>query len=248
MRNIDTWKPSVYIKKKDKEFKANYKHIYAGSTLNVNIVAIKYAYYIRKYVRGNLIDLGCGHVPMYEMYKDVISSHTCADWSDTFHKNKLLDVVCDLNKMPLPFDNNAYDTVLLSEVLEHIRKPEQLIHEIYRIQKPNGFLLLSVPFYYPIHEQPFDYYRYTQYALRSMLEEVGYQIVEMEATGGAFESTVNLLAKIMMKLPKLGQYFAIPLQEIAWWIISRKVKQGKKIEFTRFPLGYIVAAQKTKSL
>lgn len=243
MRNIDTWKPSVYIKK-GKRFKPNYRYIYAGSTLNVNIVAVKFNDYIKKYAKGSLIDLGCGHVPMYEMYKNAITSHTCADWNDTFHKNELLDVICDLNKAPLPFDNNVYDTIILSEVLEHIRKPEQLIHEIYRIQKPQGFLLLSVPFYYPIHEQPFDYYRYTQYALSSMLEDAGYEIVEMEASGGAFESTVNLVAKIMMKLPKWGKYFAIPLQEIAWWIISGKVKRGRKIGFTRFPLGYMVAAQK----
>lgn len=243
MKNQENWKETVYKKTKS-GYVGNYKYVYKASTLIANILAVKHYQNVNKYIKGDLIDVGCGYVPLYEMYKDKISSHTCVDWADSFHKNVFLDYICDLNESPLPFKDDSYDSVILTDVLEHIRKPEQLINELYRIQRKDGILLLSVPFLYPIHEQPFDYYRYSQYALRSMLEDAGYNIKKLDAVGGAFESTVNLIAKLSMKLPILGKYFAIPFQEIAWWMISRRVKKGKDIGFTRFPLSYIVIAQK----
>ncbi|MBW6482221.1 MAG: class I SAM-dependent methyltransferase [Vicingaceae bacterium] len=57
----------------------------------------------------------------------------------------------DINQ-PLPIENEIFDTVILSDVLKHIRKPEELIAEIHRIMKPNGKFMLNVPFFYWLHE------------------------------------------------------------------------------------------------
>ncbi|HRF81361.1 MAG TPA: methyltransferase domain-containing protein, partial [Flavobacteriales bacterium] len=77
----------------------------------------------------------------------------------------------------------SFDTIILSDVLEHIRKPEALVKEMYRILAPGGQVIMNVPFYYGLHEQPFDYYRYTQFALRAITEDAGFAVVELEAIG-----------------------------------------------------------------
>jgi SAM-dependent methyltransferase len=91
------------------------------------------------------------------------------------HQNSFIDTYCDLNET-LPFESGSFDSVLLSDVLEHIRKPEKLITEIYRILKKDGVLIMNVPYYYCLHEEPFDYFRYTEFALKSMTSDAGLKV------------------------------------------------------------------------
>jgi len=61
----------------------------------------------------------------------------------------------------LPFTNDVADVVLCMEVLEHCVDPFTVMEELGRILKPSGVLLLSVPFLYPEHDTPKDYWRFT---------------------------------------------------------------------------------------
>jgi len=68
-----------------------------GSRLIGDLIASCYDSYIKKYVRGNLIDLGCEKVPLYEAYKNYINYNTCVDWGNTLKGKEFLDLECDLN-------------------------------------------------------------------------------------------------------------------------------------------------------
>ncbi len=79
------------------------------------------------------------------------------------------DIVGDVCDMPFP-DNN-FDSVFLMEVLEHVHDPHKAISEIYRVLKPGGTLVFSVPFIFPLHDRPHDYFRYTKYGLELLLRD-----------------------------------------------------------------------------
>ncbi|MCC6410435.1 MAG: class I SAM-dependent methyltransferase [Saprospiraceae bacterium] len=245
MRNEANWVPSKYkIKRGYLKANPSTKEVGVASRLVVNAIAGFYQKYIPVYVKGRLIDLGCGKVPLFGMYKEYAKTITCVDWVNSVHQNPYTDFEQDLNQ-PLQFENGSFDTVILSDVLEHIRRPEQLIQEIFRILDHNGILLMNVPFYYWLHEVPFDYFRYTRYALQSMSEDQGFEIIHLEAYGGAPEILTDISSKLAAKIPVIGMPIASCMQWFAGLMLlsglGRKLsaKTGKQ-----FPLGYTMIARK----
>lgn len=245
MKNIDSWQPSKYILHKN-QLKAsrNIQYVTVSSRLIVDIIAKFYTKNIPKYVKGHFLDLGCGQAPLYLLYKNYTKNITCVDWSNSIHENSHLDFEQDLN-MNLVMESNTYDSIILSDVLEHIRKPEALLNEIFRVLNKDGILLMNVPFFYWLHEHPFDYYRYTKYALQSMCEDTGFEIIELKPYGGIPEIITDIFAKILKNIPLLGKPLAILIQKITWLFIQTNI--GRKIsEKTahNFPFGYTLIAKK----
>ena len=87
----------------------------------------------------------------------------------------------------MPFGDASFDTVLLLDVLEHIANPESALAEARRALRPGGRLLLTIPFAYPMHDQPHDYQRLTEYGLRELLQRVGLRSSAIVEVGTASE-------------------------------------------------------------
>ncbi len=174
------------------------RYLSGGSYLTAAITAEYYSKYIPKYVKGVTADLGCGFAPMYQYYKAYAQKVICIDWKNTLHKNRILDIECDLSQ-EIPLTDESVDTVILSDVLEHISRPKYLLKEIHRILTPKGALLLNVPFLYPEHEKPHDYFRYTEFFYRDMAREQGYELAALKKIGGEREVIVTLIGKYMLK-------------------------------------------------
>ena len=245
MQNQEKWKPSKFIYNNGKLIASkDAKEVNIGSRLNVELIADFYQRNLRLHAKGKLLDLGCGKVPLYAAYKEFITDNICVDWSNTFHKNEYLDYELDLTKK-LPFNDNEFDTIILSDVLEHIPVPELLWVEMTRILTMNGKIIMNVPFYYWLHEQPHDYYRYTEFALRRFAENSGLKLIQLDPIGGAPEIMTDIFAKNILRLPKLGRSLAL----IAQWVTLRfiRTKLGKRISVatsSNFPLGYFLVAEK----
>lgn len=77
------------------------------------------------------------------------------------------DLVGDAHRLPIR--DGAYDAVIATQVLEHCHTPERVVAEIHRVLKPGGVLVVSVPFVYVLHADPWDFWRFTEYALRHVL-------------------------------------------------------------------------------
>jgi len=197
MRNPDTWRPTKYVVRRNRLYvSSSWRRVGVSSRLIAQLVADAYEKYIPLYSRGDLADIGCGFVPMYEYYKQYVSSITTIDWPESFHANEHLDIVADLNTAPIPgVIASSYDTIILSDVLEHIYHPRILLDKLYRILKPGGRLLMNVPFYYPVHESPHDYHRYTEFALKRYLAEAGFEIVEFKPLGGVVACMIDIVSK-----------------------------------------------------
>lgn len=122
--------------------------------------------------RGRLYDLGCGEMPFRDWFLRHADTYVGVDWSGTLHELKA-NVVADLNE-PLPIESEMADTVISLSVMEHLREPQVMLGEAFRILKPAGALVLQVPFMWWVHEAPFDYYRYTRHGLKYLLEKAGF--------------------------------------------------------------------------
>lgn len=101
------------------------------------------------------------------------------------------DFLCDATKIPVP--DNSFDGVILAEVLEHIKEPKKVLAESYRILKPEGKLLITVPFLYHIHADPCDYGRYTEYYFQEVLQEIGFKKIRIEKQGGYYSVLANII-------------------------------------------------------
>ncbi len=245
VKNRDKWKPSKYIYRKGKLIASrDRKEVGLGSRLIADLVAGYYNEHLPLHAKGKLLDLGCGNVPLLIAYKDYVTDITCSDWENTPHKNEFLDIECDLTKA-LPFKDEEFDTIILSDVLEHIPQPDYLWREMSRILAKDGNIMVNVPFYYWLHELPHDYYRYTESALRRFVETSGLRVIQLDSIGGAPEIMADIFAKNIISLPKVGTALAI----LAQWLTSSFIKTGagKKVSMAtrhNFPFGYFLIAGK----
>lgn len=161
---------------------------------------------VQKYaaqMTGSLMDFGCGTRP-YESLFTGISRYVGVDFEgggNDYQKNRV-DVFYDGKK--LPFEDASFDHVLSTEVVEHIFNPDEIMSEINRVLRPGGTFLLTCPFLWPEHEQPWDYARYSSFGIRHLLERHGFIVTEQEKTGNFISSIIQLIVLyIYMFIPKI---------------------------------------------
>ncbi len=113
---------------------------------------------------------------------------------------KGVDVVADMHN--LPFADNSIDGVISEQVFEHIKNPKQVIKEIERVLKPDGYCYINVPWFYPYHASPDDYYRWTISGLKELLSD--FEIIEIGLRSGPFSSLVINLSYILALIFSFG--------------------------------------------
>lgn len=197
---------------------------------------------------GHLYDLGCGEMPYKSWLLNYVDQYTGVDWGGTLHELKA-DILADLNE-PLPIESGVADTVMSLSVMEHLREPQVFLNEAHRILKPGGSIVFQVPFMWWVHEEPYDFYRYTRYGLQYMFEKAGFTDIIIYPTTGFwvmwtlkfnYQSTRLirgpwLISKVMLLL--MRSIWRIN-QHIAPWLDRHWAAEGETA-------GYFVTA--TKSL
>ena len=130
-------------------------------------------------ITGNVLDVGCGQKPYRELFS--VRSYTGLEFDTAQNrKQKSGEDVFFYGGGAFPFPDKKFDSVLSTEVLEHVFEPDILLSEINRVLKTGGMFLLSVPFVWDEHEQPFDFGRYSSFGLKYLLEKHGFEIVKSQ--------------------------------------------------------------------
>ncbi len=129
-----------------------------------------------KYAKGSMLDIGCGKSPYRRLFENNIESYTGLD-----PRSSVADIKQDFYKAKIK--PNSYDTVLSTQVLEHVPEPEEFIRKVYRILKKKGIVIITVPFVGSLHEEPYDYFRYTPYSLTYLFSKIGFKIVYIKGQG-----------------------------------------------------------------
>lgn len=248
MRQRERWKPSKYvIRGGHLRPSSDRSELAVSSRLIASLITNKYQPAIRQYARGLLLDLGCGKVPLYETYREYVTENICADWPSSTHGNEHLDIFVDLSS-PLPFADGSFDTILSSDVIEHLPDPRLAFLEMSRLLKPGGILLLNTPFLYMLHEIPNDYYRFTRYAIQRLADTAGMEVVRLEEIGGAGAVIADLISKAFTSLPIVGSPLSMAMQTLGKCFAGTKQADTKRARnLARFPIGYFLVARKNSA-
>ena len=132
--------------------------------------------------KGKLLDIGCGTKPYKNLFDPHVSEYIGLEYlpESGYRKNKA-DISGDA--MSLPFADNTIDTIICTEVLEHIHNPEKAISEFNRVLRADGFVFTTAPFFYPIHDA-WDFFRYAPSGLAAMMERNGLEVERVEPLSG----------------------------------------------------------------
>ena len=195
---------------------------------------------VREHCRGRVLDAGAGR----GAYRDLLLESADEYVGMDFSLDGSASVVGDVQH--LPFADSSFDAVFCSQVLEHVPEPCLALREFWRVLRPEGKLVLSVPHISWLHNEPHDYYRYTKHGLRFLLEQSELPLLRVEPAGGILALLGHIVSTIM-----INSTFGLPiLHKMAFVVNSCFVKgvsgldefvEQKKI----FALNYVAVSQKT---
>jgi len=143
----------------------------------------------KQLVRGAMVlDVGSGEAP----YRELFDGHTyvTVDWAQQ-SAGWPVDIVAPANAIPL--DTGSVDAIVCTQVLEHVPEPGEVLDEFFRLLKPGGQLWLTAPLTWYLHEIPHDYYRYTAWGLRHLLERSGFIDIDIQAMNDSMGTVAELL-------------------------------------------------------
>jgi ubiquinone/menaquinone biosynthesis C-methylase UbiE len=109
--------------------------------------------------------------------------------------------------------DSCFSTVICAELLEHVPDPRSVLTEVYRVLVPSGKLLITVPFLYPIHADPYDFGRYTDFYWLKTLEEIGFSHIEIEKQG--------LFWSVMVDMMRVYVYEKLKPPYSSWKLLRR---------------------------
>jgi len=170
-------------------------------------------------------------------------------------KKKRLDIIGEVKK--IPFKDEVFDSIICTEVLEHHKEPSIALKEIRRVLKKKGILYITVPMSWCLHYEPSDYYRFTKYGLKYLLEKNGFAVVYLEKIGGLFSLLavrfidgfwIKTIFKILFFLPwnvrsRIAELSAFPLNHFFYYS-SKYLDRMQKID----AIGWVALAKKDENL
>lgn len=147
-------------------------------------------------LQGDLLDVGCGNKPYQELFK--VNSYTGLEFDSPENRNKKkADVYYNGNEFP--FENERFDSIISTQVLEHISKQNLFLNELSRVLKLGGVCLITVPFIGEEHEKPFDFFRFTSFGISETLEKYGFEIKEYKKSTTGVSVLFQLLNDYIYK-------------------------------------------------
>jgi len=225
--NIRRQLQSLYTLKgfKPKAWLSSFDHAYINIHLLERSIALA-----SENLKGKLLDVGCGEQP-YRAYFPNVEKYTGCDFDAT---RGPVDFACPADKIPMP--DESFDSLLCTEVLEHVPDPSATLVEFHRILRAEGMVLLTTPMYWPSHEAPYDFFRYPAHGLIALFERNGFEVLQLIPRGGiwAFFGQVVLHC--------LPQYFGFQLQRKLWNHLLLLI-DGKRLN-PRITIGWTVLAKK----
>jgi SAM-dependent methyltransferase len=190
---------------------------------------------------GTVLDLG-GGTPFSGPVKQGFIAHeslyVSVDYSFAFCPHVVGDVLL------VPIRDSVADVVISSAVLEHIVSPQQAVDEMYRVLKPGGCVLGYVPFMYPYHSSPSDYYRFTHQGIKYLFRE--FSEIDIVPWGNYSTALIGFMSGFNLKMIRIFSSLGNILGKAATSVVQGVNPNGKQfmVSYSHSPPGYYFRAKK----
>lgn len=168
--------------------------------------------------KGVLLDFGCGGQPYRQVFQPYITRYIGADV--TAGTGVTLDVVLTPG-VPAPLPDASVDTILSTQVLEHVFDFQAYLADCSRLLRPGGRLIISAPMHWRHHEVPYDYWRFTKYGLRKSLEQAGFAILNLQPCGGVYALLGQVFLDHRSTRGKTKRLVSKAISCLALWLDTR---------------------------
>lgn len=140
-----------------------------------------------------ILDIGAGDAPYRELFAH--ANYVTSDWAASQHARAGdADILAPAEDIPRP--DASFDCVVLTQVLEHVPAPHDVVAECHRLLRPGGQLLVTVPMTWELHETPHDFYRYTAFGLEHLLVTAGFRVEFLRPRGSSLATIASLIANV----------------------------------------------------
>jgi SAM-dependent methyltransferase len=181
------------------------------------------------YVKGTLLDVGCGRRPYEKTFFAGASKYIGTDYLSDRSRP---DVIA--TALEIPFIDGSFDTVVSTEVLEHVPDPLRAMREMHRVLKSGGHLILSTPMYWPRHEVPYDFFRYPYDGMLHLVKESGLELTKLYNRGRSYVFLGQVLQQVQ----------PIRARSVSWLINRFFLWCDLHLHHDIHTLGWTVVAQK----
>jgi ubiquinone/menaquinone biosynthesis C-methylase UbiE len=210
--------------------------------------------YVKKFLNtnsGNLLDLGCGESPYRFLVNESSTKYYGVDIADADKFDYTRTDITHFDGKKIPFADQYFDSILCTEVVEHVLEYQTLIDDAHRVLKPGGKVLFTIPWSARYHYIPYDYFRYTPSTLKEMFKN--FKSVSIEPRGTDVTAIASKLIVLYFRnvFPQeKWRYLFSPLWLIlAMPFVILAVIFGQLSLLTKFgsdldPIGYSILAEK----
>jgi SAM-dependent methyltransferase len=158
---------------------------------------------------GRMLDFGCGSKPYKTLIK--VDQYIGLDFNGQGHSHEGEEIDYYYDGKSIPFAAGEFDSILTTEVFEHVFNLEDVIGELHRVLKSRGLILITMPFIIAQHEMPTDCVRYTCPGLINLLTKNGFTVLRYENLGTSIQAQKQMFMSyldsyVISKFKRVGLY------------------------------------------
>jgi len=142
--------------------------------------------------KSKVLDIGCGLKPYKHYFLHCDYCGIDVEKSGREPQFKKPDLFFD--GINIPFNDEYFDAIICTQVLEHCCHPDALVSEMYRVLKKESLLLATVPFIWGEHEAPYDFRRYSTFGIQRVFSEANFKIVRLNKLSSGLEAIKALVS------------------------------------------------------
>lgn len=150
------------------------------------------------YMKGIVLDAGSGEGDRYKEFFN-FDKYIRLD----INKDNVPDIIGSVLNIPL--ESNSVDSIISTQVLEHVKNPQKAVSEFYRVLRTGGHCLVTVPQLNELHEEPNDYFRFTKYGLEEIFRNAGFKIIVIDQRGGFWSANMQMQIRYIIDLFRLNK-------------------------------------------
>jgi len=191
-----------------------------------------------KLANGVMVDIGCGDKPYEKIFLPFVNSYIGVDLPRLASK---ADIYADA--LHLPFKDKSIDSCLSVWILDDLAEPKSFFAEVSRVLRSNGLWMMVECQNFPIHNPPWDYYRFTKYGLAYLAGEAGFKVEEIKPIGG-FWGAIGILLVTSYLRSYVARFLKFPVR-ILYAVLNLLFHTLDKLHFIeRATYGYCVLLRK----